>query len=284
FLSLLRTATATTAGTADGTERWGYVEVRPSKSGDSVTNSSLFVSVFSLLTLLGCAGRCRGSPVLVVLQEPPGPEGVHAHQAMADRPLAAGWPGSVGRRARQLPGGRAAQRRPEATQLDMAAQGRPHLRGQPSRRRVQLRGGRQPAGDHRPAGGGGHDHAAQGPRQGADDLAEQPAVHRRRVVRRQVRRHARRLRRPGRPRRRAQAHARRRGARRQLDLAGGFRVFVRDALVPGVEAGSQRRRPRKQGRTGGEAAGRSGAVQASAGHTQPNAQLGRRQQRPRGCV
>uniref|UniRef100_A0A452ZJ74 Uncharacterized protein n=1 Tax=Aegilops tauschii subsp. strangulata TaxID=200361 RepID=A0A452ZJ74_AEGTS len=191
-------------------------------------------------------GSAQGSPVLVVLQEPPGPEGVHAHQAMADRPLAAGWPGSVGRRARQLPGGRAAQRRPEATQLDMAAQGRPHLRGQPSRRRVQLRGGRQPAGDHRPAGGGGHDHAAQGPRQGADDLAEQPAVHRRRVVRRQVRRHARRLRRPGRPRRRAQAHARRRGARRQLDLAGGFRVFVRDALVPGVEAGSQRRRPRKQ--------------------------------------
>ncbi|KAF6991054.1 hypothetical protein CFC21_008178 [Triticum aestivum] len=52
FLSLLRAATATTAGTADGTQRWGYVEVRPSKSGDTVTNSSLFVSVLSL-TLLG---------------------------------------------------------------------------------------------------------------------------------------------------------------------------------------------------------------------------------------
>jgi hypothetical protein len=38
--------------------------------------------------------------------------------------------GSVRRRAWQLPGGRAARRQPETTQLDVAAEGRPHLRGQ----------------------------------------------------------------------------------------------------------------------------------------------------------
>uniref|UniRef100_A0A804R9Y8 Carboxypeptidase n=1 Tax=Zea mays TaxID=4577 RepID=A0A804R9Y8_MAIZE len=51
---------------------------------------------------------------------------------MADHPLAAGRPGRVRRRARQLPGGGAAGRGPEAAELDVAAEGRPHLRG-PSR-------------------------------------------------------------------------------------------------------------------------------------------------------
>ena len=37
--------------------------------------------------------RCRGSSVLVVLQEPA--EDVGAGEAMADRPLAAGWPGTL---------------------------------------------------------------------------------------------------------------------------------------------------------------------------------------------
>ena len=37
--------------------------------------------------------RCRGAPVLVVLQEPA--EDVDAGEAMADRPLAAGRPGTT---------------------------------------------------------------------------------------------------------------------------------------------------------------------------------------------
>jgi hypothetical protein len=40
--------------------------------------------------------------------------------------------GRVGRRDRQLPGGRAAGREPQAAQLDVAAEGGPHLRGQSS--------------------------------------------------------------------------------------------------------------------------------------------------------
>ena len=47
--------------------------------------------------------------------------------------------GSVGRRARQLPGGRAAGRQPEAPRLDVAAEGRPHLRGQEHERRRRRR-------------------------------------------------------------------------------------------------------------------------------------------------
>ncbi|XP_008660021.1 serine carboxypeptidase-like 51 isoform X2 [Zea mays] len=147
----------------------------------------------------------KGSPVLVVLQEP-APD-VDAQQAMADHPLAAGRPGRVRRRARQLPGGGAAGRGPEAAELDVAAEGRPHLRGQPGGRRVQLRGGRQPAGDDRLGAGGGRHRAAQGAGQGGADAAGQPAVPGRRVLRRQVRRHAGRVRRQGRPRGRAQGHA-----------------------------------------------------------------------------
>jgi hypothetical protein len=81
--------------------------------------------------------------------------------------------------------------------------------GQPGGRRVQLRGGREPARDHRLAAGGGRHRVDQGARQGAARAADRPAVPGRRVLRRQVRRHHRRGRRKGRTRRRAQAHARR---------------------------------------------------------------------------
>jgi hypothetical protein len=43
-------------------------------------------------TLCVAVVACRGSPVLVVLQEPA--EDLDADEAMADSPLAAGWPGT----------------------------------------------------------------------------------------------------------------------------------------------------------------------------------------------
>uniref|UniRef100_J3LPG9 Uncharacterized protein n=1 Tax=Oryza brachyantha TaxID=4533 RepID=J3LPG9_ORYBR len=51
-----------------------------------------------------------------------------AGEAMVDCPLAAGRLGSVRRQARQLLRGRPYGCQPEAARLDMAAEGRPHLR------------------------------------------------------------------------------------------------------------------------------------------------------------
>uniref|UniRef100_A0A453N1Y2 Uncharacterized protein n=1 Tax=Aegilops tauschii subsp. strangulata TaxID=200361 RepID=A0A453N1Y2_AEGTS len=190
-LSLLRAGSdaSVTAGATDGSELWGYVEVRPKahlfwwyyKSPQRVsTPSTPWPTVLWL----------QGGPLAVISIFP----------WMSVRRA-----GSVRRRDRQLPGGRAAGRPPQPPQLHLAAEGRPHLRGQPRGRRVQLRGERQRAGDERLGGGRGRHGAPQGAGHGgARPAGGEPAVPRRRVLRRQVRRHARRLRRPGHPRRRAQ--------------------------------------------------------------------------------
>jgi hypothetical protein len=94
-LSVLRASHATTAGTADGNERWGYVEVRPSKSDTATNSASWFLSADAFISLFSsnCSCyRCRGSRVLVVLQE--SQQGFDADETMADHPVAAGWTGT----------------------------------------------------------------------------------------------------------------------------------------------------------------------------------------------
>ena len=72
-----------TAQSCGGTSKSGQVS-------NASSSSSITCQSSSILFLASPCCRCRGSPVLVVLQEPA--EDVDADEAMADSPLAAGWP------------------------------------------------------------------------------------------------------------------------------------------------------------------------------------------------
>jgi hypothetical protein len=83
-------AASTTTGTPDGSELWGYVEVRPGKSLKA-SDLDFLLRCYAFREMSPLMRCCRrGSPVLVVLQEPA--EDVDAGETMADRPLAAGRP------------------------------------------------------------------------------------------------------------------------------------------------------------------------------------------------
>ena len=94
YISLISSVGAepVTAGTPDGSELWGYVQVRPSNAPITCLLFRVPAVVFLTTACARYLRRCRGAPVLVVLQEPA--EGVGAGEAMADRPLAAGRPGT----------------------------------------------------------------------------------------------------------------------------------------------------------------------------------------------
>jgi hypothetical protein len=145
-----------TAGTPDGSELWGYVEVRPSNAPISPLSKSSCTCCSERRLPYHCARvavvaeahlfwwyykspqrtskRAKPWPTVLWLQGGP----VHAATPlMLELPLLlftgglnlswnrrlVGFAGRVGRRVRQLPGDRSAGRQPAAAQLHVAAEG-----------------------------------------------------------------------------------------------------------------------------------------------------------------
>jgi hypothetical protein len=161
-LALLRASSAAsvTAGTPDGTERWGFVEVRPSNVSPSRLHFPYLDPIFLLLgrhfrarilklcfasQRLTCSGGTTRAPRGFPRRPSHGRPSSGFREARYGSSL---WAlsvsdglvrvlhvlsfvvsGSVWCGSWQLHGGRAAGREPEAPQLDMAEEGRPHLRG-----------------------------------------------------------------------------------------------------------------------------------------------------------
>ena len=83
---------ANAAGTPDGSEEWGYVQVRPSKRTHLLA-SYIVLECICHLMIRQSAGR--GAHVLVALPQPAARR--RRQDAMADRALAAGRPGELHR-------------------------------------------------------------------------------------------------------------------------------------------------------------------------------------------